>query len=207
MMRSVAHGWRVATALGVAVTAGSILACGASTGSELGSGAGGTSGRDSGSHTTSGTREDAGAEESFPLGLYDGCSLEEEPNTLGFFSGTVTLSLTRGVLAATFGGADGSVTSGLSGSLDFTETTGTSASLAPAGQPLPGPWAECGGGGTPGGGIADPVPCGGTLDVASGMLTYDANTLFLTMVGNVELPDGGDHFAGPLTATVTCTRR
>jgi hypothetical protein len=111
----------------------------------------------------------------------------------------LTLSEVGGVLTATFG----DVTGGVSGVLDFSVTTDTSANLAASGQPLQGAWAYCGGGVDDAGGIADPVPSEATLNVTTGSLTYDSSTLFLSIVGEV-IPPGPSCSGGQVAAAFTC---
>ena len=48
------------------------------------------------------------------------------------------------------------------------------------------------------------TPTPGTLVLSGGALSYDASTLFLTMVGNVDVPDGSVCAGGGLSVAVFC---
>jgi hypothetical protein len=162
----------------------------------------GSSGTGSGSSKDTpdgGAPDDASAVTSFPLGTYGPCSVTDSPNTLGVSGGTITLSSADGILVAKLSGSP-------TGSLDFEETSSTSATIHPVGQSIVGGWTECGGGVSASGGIADPGPGTAPLVLTGATLTYNASTLFLTMVGNVEVADGSDCSGGMLSATVTCPK-
>jgi hypothetical protein len=177
-----------------------LLACGGSTATEIGHGSGGGSGQGS-SDSDSGVVGGGGATDAgFPVGTYGNCTLSDEPNTVGGGLGGVSLSRQNGTLVVRFG--DG----GAPGSLEFSQTSPSSASLSTSSQKWVGPWTWCGGGVSPSGGIADPVPAVGTLDVESGMATYNGSTLFVTIAGTVEPADGGGCSTGPLSAAITCTK-
>jgi hypothetical protein len=141
----------------------------------------------------------------FPLGTYGTCSIDAV-GPGGWRSGegngfTLTLSQIDAELTATYDGG------GSSGSLDFTVTTATSANLAPSGQPLPGGWTFCGGGVDEAGAIADPVQAEAVLNITSGALTFNSSTLFLSIVGEIILPDGGVSCSGgQVTAAFTCNK-
>jgi hypothetical protein len=146
-----------------------------------------------------GASDDASTTASFPLGKYGPCALSDSPNTLGGSGGTITLSESDGVLVTKLSGTP-------TGSLDFEPTSGTSATIHPAGQSIVGSFTECGGGANESGAISDPSPGTATLVLTGATLTYNASTLFLTMVGNVDVKDGSGCFGGPLSATVTCPK-
>ena len=135
---------------------------------------------------------------SIPLGTYAHCTTLAQSSGMG---GSLTLAQKGSSLVATYAGPD------FKGSLDFVATSETSATLSPPGQRLPGSWSWCGGGVLDGGGIADPVPTASTLDIESGAVTYDAETVFLTFVGTVEPPDGeADCSKGTQVATIACSK-
>jgi hypothetical protein len=145
----------------------------------------------------SSTPDNASTIAGFPVGTYGPCSTFDTPNTLGGSGGTITLSESDDVLVATFSGTP-------AGSLDFEETSSTSATIRPAGQSIIGGWTECGGIVDQAGGIADPAPGTAPLILTGATLTYNASMLFLSMVGNVDVGDGSDCSGGPLSAFVTC---
>jgi hypothetical protein len=167
----------------------SLVACGNS----------GTSSGSTGVTPDSSTPDDGSTFARFPVGTYGPCSLSDTPNTLGGGGATITLSETDGVLVAKFSGT-------ATGSLDFDQTSSTSATVHPAGQSMVGGWTECGGGADEAGAIADPVPGTARLVLTGATLTYDASTLFLTMVGNVDVRDGSDCSGGALSAAMTCPK-
>ena len=115
------------------------------------------------------------------LGVYGDCSY----GNLGFAAGkggTLTLTETSAGLTAAY-----TATTGTSFSLDFAQTSNTSATLAPPNQTMP--WeALCWTGPaiTDSGLPIDPGPTALTLRVTSGALTYDAETVFLSVVGVAE---------------------
>jgi hypothetical protein len=113
--------------------------------------------------------------------------------------GTIILSESDGVLVAKLSGTP-------TGSLDFEKTSDTSATIHPAGQSIVGGWTECGGGADEAGAIADPVPGTAPLVLTGATLTYNASTLFLTMVGNVDVRKDSDCSGGTLSASVTCPK-
>lgn len=92
-------------------------------------------------------------------------------------------------------------------SLDFTPTSSTSATLNPTGQPIP--WeAFCfasnvmpGDSGFP----PDPVPTQLTLGLASGALTYDAQTVYLSVVVNPSF-DADIECEGNTAGSITCSK-
>jgi hypothetical protein len=199
LMRTAMHAYGVAW---VAATALSLLACG---GRAVDPGAAGASGGASDSDAGA----DAGAMSAdalpgplFPLGVYGPCATTASNGGEGLAGGTLSLTLrvVNGVLTATYSGGGP-----VSGALDFTVTTDTSANVAPSGQLLPGVWAYCGGGVSDSGAIASPVPAEATLSVAAGELTFDSRTLFLSIVGDVISPDAGCT-AGRVAATFTCKK-
>jgi hypothetical protein len=187
-------------ALSVATMA--LLACGGSTSTEMGHGPGGgsSSGRGSSDPDSGVVGTGAATDAGFAVGSYGMCMLTDEPNTLGGSFGGASVSSENGSLVVRFG--DGSAP----GSLTFSQTSPTSASRSPSKQKWVGPWTWCGGGVSARGGIADPVPGVGTLDVESGMATYNASTLFVTIAGTVEPVDGGGCSSGPLSAALTCAK-
>jgi hypothetical protein len=132
------------------------------------------------------------------LGVYGDCSF----GNLGFASGTGgTLTLTKsqsGVLTMTYANPQASF------SLDFAPTSDTSATLAPPNQPMP--WsALCWSGTvvTDSGLPIDPSSTSLTLMVTSGALTYDAETVFLSVVGT---PETDATCEGKSTGSLTCSR-
>jgi hypothetical protein len=192
----------------VAVAAVCLLACGAAgdptnqgpsngnSGSGVGEGgtqcsSAGNSAGNSGSSTGGGG--------SLPLGVYADCSITQTSGggsgSISGAGGTLTLTQAGSVLTATY-------TDSASGSLEFVGTTDTSASLRAPGQTFNGLQAECGGGGLP-------VPVAAGLSVSAGELTYDASTLFMSVVGTFLTPDAGVSCQiqpGSVTVTITCSK-
>ncbi len=132
------------------------------------------------------------------LGVYGDCSF----GNLGFASGSGgTLTLTEnasGALTVTYAATQTSF------SLEFTPTSDTSAVLAPTNQSMP--WeALCWTGAevTDSGVPIDPGATALTLRVTSGALTYDAETVFLSVVGT---PETDATCEGKSTGSLTCSR-
>jgi hypothetical protein len=154
-----------------------------------------------------GSSGDSAVVSAIPLGVYT--CLEDESG--GFLnvdggSGTITLTQTGTRLTATY--AEGSAAPTVS--FTFAATSASSATLDPPGQPFSGSWVACGGGQTSGGGIADPAPGTATLSVTGGQLTYDATTLFMSIVGHslTDIESGCQAASGSttITATFTCKK-
>jgi hypothetical protein len=193
----------------------SLAACGGKAASPSSSSSDSSSSNGNGSSTTtgssssggtSGRTDDAGAqandaatgESTFPLGVYGNCvqTVNQGASSASLpTGGTVALSSSGSTLVA--------MLSDYSVSIDFAPTSGTTATLAPN-QSVPGPWASCGGGVSPSGGIADPGPGPGDFEPNSGVLNYDANTLFVSLVGNI-VPQADDCDGGPADLSLTCT--
>lgn len=136
---------------------------------------------------------DAGDASGFPLGAYDNCFLGTFLDTPGgggvaTNGGTVTLAQAGSVLTATYHASNGGV---LGASLEFTQTSGTSATLLP-GQEVDGIELSCA--------PKDFAPS--VTQLASGALTYNAGTLFLSVVGTAG-PVGSED-AGADDAAAYC---
>ncbi|HEY1691108.1 MAG TPA: hypothetical protein VGG39_03050 [Polyangiaceae bacterium] len=174
-------------------TAGGGAACGGRTTSP-GAGASGASGSGAPDAAAPGWTDQE-------LGTYGSCTFSD----FGFASGAggeVTLTRTSsGALQVVFG-EDAGQPAGFS--LTFLPTSGTSAALDPAGQPIP--WEGfCWSGPavTEGGLPIDPAPTSVTLSLTSGALSYDAETLYLSVVGTPEVDAACEvHAAG----SITCAR-
>jgi hypothetical protein len=129
----------------------------------------------------------ASATPDFPLGVYACTASATVPNgTGGGFPGTLTITQSGSVLTAAYvdTGAE------FGGTLQFKASTDSSANPAVPGQVFQ---AIC----ALGGGVD-------TVSVTSGSLTIDANTLFLSLVGDYE---GSDPCAGvQATISLVCTK-
>jgi hypothetical protein len=92
-------------------------------------------------------------------------------------------------------------------SLDFTATSSTSATLDPTGQPIP--WeAFCFAGNVmpnDSGFPPDPVPMQLTLRLTSGALTYDAQTVYLSVVVDPSV-DADIECEGNTAGSITCSK-
>jgi hypothetical protein len=113
--------------------------------------------------------------------------------------GTLTLSLSGSVLTAVYTSIPSAADPTASGALDFTLSTGKTASPAAADQTFE---VQC----TPDGQFAPPSD---TVDVTSGTLTLDTSTLFLGFAGTFVGGGGsGDLCQGqPLIASFVCTKQ
>ncbi len=167
---------------------------GLATGAAPGSGVDAASGSDLGDATAPGW--------SRQLGVYADCSYSD----FGFVTGTGgALTLTQsssGALTASYGSPDAGARESFT--LTFSPTTGTSAALDPADQPIP--WeALCWAGtiATDSGLPVDPAPTPITLVVASAALTYDADTVYLSVVGTSDVDATCE---GRLAGSITCSR-
>jgi hypothetical protein len=143
------------------------------------------------------------ARPTFPLGVYDECTVTtivSEPIT-GSLSGggdyardaaTLTLTQAGSVITVTEAATapDGAPTLPIADgfALEFVATTNTSASLTPAGQSFPQ--------------FAEVVQGCYVTALTSGALTFDANTLYLSIVGQVTNDAGGCQ----VTGTFVCNR-
>ena len=194
---------RIVTLTALLGACGSASTEGTSNGDGQGAGASGSGGTSNGG-TGSGTD---GGTSAIPLGLYECASSESGAFiNIGGLTGTMLLNGSGTELTATY--AVGDATPEVS--FTFAVTSETSATLAPAGQPFLGAWVSCGGGVASNGGIADPVPGTATLNVTGGELTYNASTLFMTVVGHSlsDIQSGCLAPSGSLTITesFSCTK-
>ncbi len=131
----------------------------------------------------------------FPLGAYDSCfsnTFLEAPGGGGGggHGGAIVLTQDGSALGVTFGGDGGD-------SFEFTQTADNSATL-PAGQGLAGVKLVCG--------ELEGAPT--VVKLASGSLTYNAGTLFLSVSGTAEPADAGQDCTNPggqATFVVTCS--
>jgi hypothetical protein len=134
------------------------------------------------------------------VGVYGDCSFADLGDAIGR-GGTLTLTQSpSGVVTATY--ADSNARSF---SLDFTSTSNTSATLARPGQPMP--WFGLCWTGPPvsdSGLPIDPAGTALTLQVTSAALTYDAETLFLSVAGTVETD--GDTCESRPTGSLSCSK-
>jgi hypothetical protein len=139
----------------------------------------------------------------FPLGAYE-CSSSFDfafpvppASGIALGNGTLTLALNGSVLTATFTGLT-FASDATSGALQFLPSTGTTASPAAPNQTFD---VAC----TPDGLTSPPFD---TVNVTSGSLTLDGNTLFLGFVGAFASGGAsGDLCPGqPLTASIVCTK-
>jgi len=179
-----------------------VAACG---GRVRGTAAGGSSSGE-GDHPDAGSGGDAGGGWSDVLGVYGDCSFAQ----FGVGSGSGgTLTLSRdpsGTLVVTYALP---YDAGPAFSLDFAATSSTSATLDPTGQPIP--WeAFCFGSnvmpsdsGLP---PPDPVPTQLTLGLASGALTYDARTVYLSVVVDPAF-DADVECEGNTAGSITCSKQ
>jgi hypothetical protein len=111
---------------------------------------------------------------------------------VGGFGGIITLGRSGSALGVGYGG-DGGL---LDASLQFTQTSDSTAIL-PSGQQLSGVGVVC----------APLEVAPAVVDLASGSLTYDNGTLFLSVRGTAEAFDTGGGCAnpgGPVALVVTC---
>jgi hypothetical protein len=166
--------------------------------------AGGGSSAGAGDHPDAGTAGDSGGGWSDVLGVYGACSYAQFGVASGS-GGALTLSGgSSGTLVVTYASA---YDAGPAFSLDFTATSSTSATLEPTGQPIP--WeAFCfaanvmpNDSGFP----PDPVPTELTLRLASGALTYDAQTIYLSVVVDPSF-DAAVECEGNTAGTITCSK-
>jgi hypothetical protein len=134
----------------------------------------------------------------FQLGAYDGCAFTTFLTVPGgggmsSFEGSVMLTQTGSTLHVNYGGDGGALTA----SLDFAQTTVASAALA-AGQQIGGVDVVCG--------PLDDTPT--VAQLASGSLTYNAGTLFVSAEGTAEPVDAGEGCSSPgggATIAITCS--
>jgi hypothetical protein len=141
----------------------------------------------------------------FPLGAYDcNATFDFGPNVpaylgITFANSTVTLALSGSVLTATYASVPDPVSPAASGALEFTLSTGNTASPAVPDQTFD---VQC----TPDQGVSPPSE---SVTVTSGSLTLDANALFLGFAGAfVGESTGGDRCQGqPLIASLVCTKQ
>lgn len=135
------------------------------------------------------------------LGVYGSCAYSDFGMVSGG-GGVITLTRTSsGELQAAFAD-DAGVPGALS--LTFRPTSGTSAALDPAGQSVPwegfcwsGPIA------TDAGLPIDPAPTSFPLFLTAGALSYDADTLYLSLVGTPDVDAECEVNTG---GSITCTR-
>ncbi|HEY6459847.1 MAG TPA: hypothetical protein VIY73_06835 [Polyangiaceae bacterium] len=135
------------------------------------------------------------------LGVYGSCAFSDFGMVSGS-GGEMTLTrLVSGEIQAVFASDAGTPAVF---TLAFHPTSGTSATLEPAGQPMP--WEGfCWSGtiATDAGLPIDPAPTDFTLDLTSGALTYDADTLYLSVVGTPDIDAECEVNAG---GSITCAR-
>ena len=133
----------------------------------------------------------------FPLGAHDNCFYSTFLQTSGGGGvagpgGAIVVSQTGSTLTVGYGGDGGA----LDTSLAFTPTSPTSATLA-AGQELDGVRVACG----------ELAFAPAVTQLSAGALTYNADTLFLSVVGTAEPLDAGagcTNPGGPVGFVVTC---
>ncbi len=145
----------------------------------------GDSGGDSGSDSGGGSQVDSGVV-AFPVGTYTNCAqgVHNPPglflNSAGFQSGAaLTLVQSGATVHATYVDQNGSTSS-----LDFTVTSSTSATLASPAQVA----AQTAGFCVHGPGNEDIFPA--PLSASAGGLGYDANTVFLSLTGTLDIDAG-----------------
>jgi hypothetical protein len=141
----------------------------------------------------------------FPLGNYDcwatfdfASPIPSTGTGIAWGNGTLSLALSGSVLTATFAGVSSVDYPVASGALEFLLSTGTSASPVAADQTLE---VQC----VPDGQGSPPSD---TVNVTSGSLTLDADTLVLGFAGAFvgEASTGGLCPGQPLTGSLVCTK-
>jgi hypothetical protein len=165
-------------------------------------GVGGDAGTHRGTQTTDASRRDDDGDStgpSFPLGVYDSCAVETVAVVLpmvgamggafGRDDATITLTQTGSVVTLTDKPAEPTSIFGLGFVLEFVASTNSSASLAPADQPF----AQ----------FSGVVSGCNVTAVNSGALTFDAKTLYFSIVGQVT-DDAGT--GCQITATFVCSK-
>jgi hypothetical protein len=142
----------------------------------------------------------------FPLGAYDcNATFDFGPNVPAYLgiafanSSTLTLALSGSVVTATYSSVPDPNSPSASGALEFTLSTGNTASPAVSNQTFE---VQC----TPDQGVSPPSE---SLSVTSGSLTLDANALFLGFAGTfVSGGSSGDLCEGqPCTVSLVCTKQ
>lgn len=163
-----------------------IAGCGAASGLEAGGSPGSTSGTTS-SGGSGGSTATTSSAASFPVGTFTACAKGFEGpdgnvflNSIGILeSAALTVAQEGGTLAVTY--VD---TNGANDAFTFAPTSDTSAALAPGGAVDLGFEGDCVQG--PGANVFFPA----TMTAAAGTLTYEAGTMFLSLVGTVAGGDG-----------------
>jgi hypothetical protein len=134
-------------------------------------------------------------------GSYDDCSYDIFLGTpggggLSGFGGYFTLTRSGSTVTVSYSGGAPDAGAGLDASLQFTQTSGSSATLL-SGQQLAGVQVSCA--------PSDFAPT--TVDLSSGSFTYDTGTLFLSVVGTAEPVNTTgpcSNPGGPVAFTVAC---
>ena len=136
------------------------------------------------------------------LGVYRDCSYSDVGVATGM-GGTITLTQSSaGKLTLTYGDAEAGAR--VTFSLSFDPTTGTSATLDPPNQSIP--WELFCWSGPPitdSGLPIDPAPTSVMLRLTAAALTYDAETVYLSVVGR---PETDATCEGRAAGTITCSR-